>query len=198
MNREEWLMKAVERVRNVFDINQYTLPEKIKISCGFAFGKKKAIGQCWARSLSRGDNTEIFISPFLEKSDEIAPVLIHELIHAAIGPELQHGAEFKCAMKVFGLVGKAKSSEPGPDFFEIFDLSDLGPYPHEKLTIDEKTKDTEDKDKCRQLKAACPSCGYTIRTTKKWIVLGLPTCVCGTVFEMADKEQTDEEEVLDG
>ena len=26
------------------------------------------------------------------------------------------------------------------------------------------------------LKAECPECGYTIRLTKKWADLGLPTC----------------------
>jgi hypothetical protein len=31
----------------------------------------------------------------------------------------------------------------------------------------------------RMLKASCPSCGYLIRLTKKWIAVGLPDCPCG-------------------
>jgi hypothetical protein len=31
----------------------------------------------------------------------------------------------------------------------------------------------------RLVKCNCPDCGYTIRTTAKWLAIGLPTCPCG-------------------
>jgi hypothetical protein len=34
------------------------------------------------------------------------------------------------------------------------------------------------------LKALCLGCGYTIRLTKKWADMGLPTCPCGDEMEM--------------
>lgn len=33
--------------------------------------------------------------------------------------------------------------------------------------------------KTRQRKLACGRCGYTVRVTRKWIQVGLPTCPCG-------------------
>jgi hypothetical protein len=32
----------------------------------------------------------------------------------------------------------------------------------------------------RSRRIACPNCGYTARTSAKWIRKGLPTCSCGT------------------
>lgn len=29
----------------------------------------------------------------------------------------------------------------------------------------------------------CPECGYTVRTTARWIAEGLPTCPCGAGME---------------
>ena len=36
--------------------------------------------------------------------------------------------------------------------------------------------DRPKKQSTRLLKAECPECGYTIRVSKKWADLGLPTC----------------------
>ena len=37
----------------------------------------------------------------------------------------------------------------------------------------------------RMLKLECPDDGYIVRTTQKWIDVGLPTCPCGTEMELA-------------
>jgi len=37
----------------------------------------------------------------------------------------------------------------------------------------------------RMLKVECPADGYIVRTTQKWIDLGLPTCPCGEEMELA-------------
>lgn len=36
----------------------------------------------------------------------------------------------------------------------------------------------------RHRKAVCPSCGYTIRLSKKWADHGMPTCPCGDKLEL--------------
>ena len=37
------------------------------------------------------------------------------------------------------------------------------------------------KQTTRLIKVFCPDpgCGYTVRTTAKWLAVGTPTCVCG-------------------
>ena len=70
------------------------------------------------------------------------------------------------------------------DFWSTFGdaLEALGPYPHaEVMAAQKKTQTT------RMLKLTCPLCGYTLRTSAKWIATGLPVCHDGTQF------QTDEE-----
>ena len=44
------------------------------------------------------------------------------------------------------------------------------------------------KDGTRLLKVVCPNpdCGYLMRTTERWIKVGLPICPCGTRMEMAE------------
>ena len=36
---------------------------------------------------------------------------------------------------------------------------------------------------CRQRKAECRDCGYTVRLTREWIARGLPLCPCGEAME---------------
>jgi hypothetical protein len=66
------------------------------------------------------------------------------------------------------------------------------PYPHGAITgrgeilvpptnpgdkpVILRPDDRPKKQGTRMLKAECPECGYTIRLTKKWADVGLPTC----------------------
>jgi hypothetical protein len=48
-----------------------------------------------------------------------------------------------------------------------------------------KLVDKESKPKksnSRWIKCSCSNCGYQFRTSKSWILKGLPTCVCGGAF----------------
>ena len=57
-------------------------------------------------------------------------------------------------------------------------VSDIGrPYPHGQLAPSDERKQST-----RLLKLTCPECGYVIRTTRKWLETGLPTCCCGELF----------------
>jgi hypothetical protein len=42
------------------------------------------------------------------------------------------------------------------------------------------------------IKLICGSCGYTIRTSAKWIEVGLPVCCCGELFNLAQKPKTED------
>lgn len=44
------------------------------------------------------------------------------------------------------------------------------------------------------LKALCGGCGYTIRLTRQWADVGMPTCQCGTRFTLEQKPGEDEPE----
>lgn len=52
----------------------------------------------------------------------------------------------------------------------------LPPFPTEGLP----PISNANKDGIRQIKCVCPSCGFTMRTSAKWISRGLPVCACGT------------------
>src|SRR5919109_3178501 len=78
------------------------------------------------------------------------------------------------------------------DFINWTLLPQLGQYPHGAITgsgeilvpptepgdkpVILRHDDRPKKQSTRLLKAECPECGYTIRLTKRWAALGLPSC----------------------
>ena len=77
-----------------------------------------------------------------------------------------------------GLEGKMTATVAGADLKVKLDAlaAKLGPYPHAALTPGMRTG----KQGTRMLKVTCPEDGYTLRATRKWLDMGLPTCPCGT------------------
>ena len=77
-----------------------------------------------------------------------------------------------------GLVGPMRATTPGDAFLVAVApiLADVGPLPHARLnTVGEST--APKKQKTRMLKCACATCGYTVRTARKWLELaGAPLC----------------------
>lgn len=175
--REEWLQAGVDELRPEFAAHSLALPSLIRTACGFtsAGRRGRVIGECWSSKASADAATEILISPTLDDGREVLAVLIHELIHAH-GIK-GHGKRFGAAAAAMDLTGPNKSTVAGPGFDARFGaiLGFLGAYPHAKLLLGSQ----KPKQGTRMLKAACPSCGYTIRLTQKWASLGLPTCICG-------------------
>lgn len=180
--REEWLLDLVARMRPMFLNAGYTVPEKLRISCSFPSrqalrgGKRTTMGQCWSPDASKDQTTEVLISPLMEDPLDVAATVAHELLHAALGTEVGHAGPFKRGMKAIGLVGPARSTEAGDKFRDWFrQQPGLGRYPHAELDARAKEK----KQGTRMLKCYCRDCGYTVRTTAKWLELGTPLCVCG-------------------
>ena len=57
---------------------------------------------------------------------------------------------------------------------------ELGPYPHAAMKI--TTADYK-KQSTRLIRVDCPTCGYLVRTTRRWLRTGYPVCPCGTRME---------------
>jgi hypothetical protein len=110
---------------------------------------------------------EIMISPVLAGAADVLAVLLVQLSVAAAGGT-------RNAPQVGAAVGD------NPDDYAGL-LADLGDYPHAALALPVKTTQAT-----RMLKACCPSCGYTVRLTQKWVAKGLPICgTCGEGFALA-------------
>jgi hypothetical protein len=73
----------------------------------------------------------IHITPKLRDPVEILGTLVHELIHASVGPGHGHSMVFEKPAREIGLAGDLDATKPGPDLIprltEIY--SKLGTYP---------------------------------------------------------------------
>jgi len=195
--REAWLEAAVDGLRPLFKSVGAPLPQ-VRVSVGWARGSRKAIGQCWDASATEDGVAQIFISPSLvdlvgtpiedegEAKAGVLDVLLHECIHAAIGNKEKHGPVFRKTAHAVGLGGKMTATRPtGACCVRLSALAEtLGPWPHAKITA------TQSKQTTRMIKVVCsdPECecgGYSVRTTSKWIHVGMPTCPYGGEMEVA-------------
>jgi len=190
MTREEWLMAMAQALRPAFEAAGYPLPAALRISCGWPShralaspgNKSRTIGQCWPAQASADGHHEVFISPCISEAAQVAAVLVHELAHAAAGCQHGHKGPFrKCARKV-GLTGKMTATTATPELAERLNTlaAKIGPYPHANLDRSQAKRQNT-----RMLKLTCAECGYTVRTTAKWIEQGMPTCPCGEQMQEA-------------
>ena len=188
INREAWLDAAVEGLRPIFEAQGEELPE-VRVSVGFPGGsgrKSNVIGQCWSTSTATDGVSQVFISPVLDDAGTVLATLTHELVHALDDCANGHKGRFIKVSKTVGLVKPWTATTASPELAADLDViaKRLGEYPHARLTgLTPITKQGT-----RMLKVQCPDpeCGYTVRTTRKWLEVGIPTCPCGTPMEEAD------------
>ncbi len=175
LTREDWLKTAIEEVRPMFAAEGLSIASKIRVTCGFPahHARSGRVGECHASAASADQHYEILISPVLADPARVFDVLIHELCHTLPGC-MSHGLNFGKAAHTMGLAQAPdwKSTAQSASFMTLYGriIESLGAYPHAALMLAGKTQST------RMLKAACPHCGYTVRLTKKWADIGLPTC----------------------
>lgn len=189
INREHWLGRAVAELRPMFSEASLPLVDLIHVSVGFpsrgaTSAKRQTLGECWSGQRSADQAPQIFITPVLADPARVLDVLIHEMLHVAVGSEVGHKGPFKRGMPKLGLTGKPTATAAEPWLTEkLVRLTEqtLGPYPHPQLTALGKIKIQG----TRLLKAECPGCGYTIRVTMKWAAEGMPICPCGSELELA-------------
>jgi hypothetical protein len=181
-NRESWLTAAIAEIGDrVFVPHGSELPDNIAVSCGWPGGGsiKKVMGQAWQPKASAGKRWEVFISPTLDNvvaEQGVLAVLVHELVHTAVGPECGHKGEFKDLAGRVGLEGKMKSTKAGaPLIATLTEIAGkLGPYPHYSVT---KEDNPAKKQTARLIKAQCPECDYVVRVTRKHLSeKGYPLC----------------------
>lgn len=205
-NREAWLIAAVEELRPMFAELGEELPT-VRVSVGWPGGrgnKSATIGQCWAKCMTADSVPQLFVSPVLDDGKRVLDVLAHELVHAVDDCKSGHRGRFAKVAKGIGLTGKMTATVAGDELkAKLATIADkLGTYPHARLSNgapitpakpgDDPEADPEDdptqgepKQGTRMLKVVCPDDGYTVRTTRKWLDVGLPSCPCGATMREA-------------
>lgn len=181
--REAWLGAGVDALRPLFaQLAGVTVPP-VRVSCGFPGGgsPRKRVGECWKVTNCESGLPEIFISPVLSDPADVLAVLAHELIHAWDAGENGHKGPFRRVALDIGLTGKMTATVAGAELKAMLAViaAELGTYPHGSITLASGRK----VQSTRMLKVECPACGYTLRTTAKWLEVGIPTCCCGTQME---------------
>lgn len=182
--REQWLEAAVGLMAPHFRRNGYKDFPKVRVSCGWPSsrglgGKKIAVGECWDKSSAEDSIAQIFVSPRIKKYSDVLPVLAHEVVHAVVGNTAKHGKVFKKCALAIGLEGKMTATIPGERFLaeaKHWVEQSLGEYPHSQLNP--KGRPTK-KQTTRMVKCECEACGYSLRTSRKWLdAAGAPLCPC--------------------
>lgn len=181
--RETWLRDLARAMEPIIAERAGVTFPSYRVTCGFpskggTLGRKTRVrGQCWSAVASEDDHAEIFISPVEDDRDTIAAILAHEMIHAAM-PEAGHKRPFQQAAASIGHVKPFTSSAPTPAFMAWATplLSAIGDYPHARLNALAAVGGLK-KQSARLIKCACQDCGYTVRTTRKWLDdAGAPLC----------------------
>lgn len=179
--RETYLASATEYLAPHFVNLGYPLPSvraSVGIPSGGKGGKLKRIGECWDKRASSDNTTEIFICPSQSDPVAVLAILLHELVHAAVGLKCGHKGSFKRVALALGLEGKMTATFPGAQLAsDLQELSHtLGEYPHAALNT---ALSGRKKQSTRMIKLTCDDCGWSCRTAQKNVDAGTPTCHCG-------------------
>ncbi len=185
--REEWLNALIAALRPRFAEVGAPVPTKLRASCGFPSVRplkteknpRFSGGELWDFTRSEDGHYEMFVSPAFDDPLELASVVAHELVHAAVGVEAKHGPAFKNIAHKIGLTGPMPASvlsdQLKKDLAPL--LEGLGPYPHAALDNTKAISNRPAKQSARLLKVQCPMCEYTVRITRKWLdEAGAPCC----------------------
>lgn len=212
--RESWLASAVEVFRPRFAEIGFPLPEKLRVAVGFGpTGARqesaKVMGVCLHTACSLDGVNEIWISPEAETTSYMLALLIHELCHAAINNEDDHGGRFAEMMTRLGMEGRMTEANPSLTLeAELVTIAEsLGEYPGARVDLagiftrlpvgpdgmviplgDLPISSGPKKQGTRQLKVSCVQndceageAGYKLRMTQTHIErFGTPICPgCG-------------------
>jgi hypothetical protein len=195
--REAWMLAAVEAMRPWFvDVNAEVGP--VRISVGWAGGRGSNIGtgirgQCWASHTVADRIPAIFVTPDQSDPLTIAGIILHEMNHAADDGLSGHRGTFAKTAKALGFLPPWTSSEgKSPELIaRLTDLlAEVGTFPHSPIGDKSHGLTGQAPGKppvqgTRMLKLVCGVDGYLVRTTQKWIEVGLPSCPDGHMMDLA-------------
>lgn len=189
--REEWLMGAIDALREVvFAEHEIKVPQ-VRVSVGFPGGRAKkatTVGQCWNSSSTEDGRPAVFVHPTVGDRLEVLSILVHELIHAIDDCQSGHRGDFAKMFRLVGMVGKTTQSAVSDELRAKLQTiaKGLGVYPHSAMKREKTNGLGEKKQKTRMLKVVClnEECGVKIRMANSWIEdPGVPTCACGSGME---------------
>lgn len=146
--REYWLLQAVSFLSGHMVAGGLTLPAAgVRVSCGWpsqggVAARKVVVGQCFPSQLCCDGTPQIFISPRLDDAVQVLGVLLHELIHAAVGCQYGHRKEFSQAARRLGLDGPPTATVVGDTLRPVLAgfVSQVGPYPHAAIRLAPKVR----------------------------------------------------------
>ena len=187
--REAWLNYVAYRMAPMFQRLEAPLPAQLRIAIGFTSRGRRSrhIGECWDNQCSEDRHFEIFIRPDLSESKDLMPmqvaaILGHELVHAAVGVAARHSKEFRRVAKGIGLIGQMTATTAGPEFEKAMQpiLVAAGPLPHGRLQSNIGASSHSSRRKrphSSRVKCVCDTCGYAAHTTRRWLnSAGAPLC----------------------
>ena len=175
INREQWLMQAVDHLTPIFERSGYAVP-LVKVSVGFPStgAKGRHLGQCWSTKSAVDGVNQIFIAPHLQTPFDFLDTLVHELVHAVDDCQSGHGENFKKIALDVGLKGPMRSAGAGDwlkkDLMKI--AEQLGGFPHGRLSLPVRAMQKAPK----RPGAKCDKCGYEVVILKRYLHLGTPIC----------------------
>lgn len=137
--RESWLVAAIAPLRKLLlKAGAPVFPEPL-VSVGLPSKralshKTQRVGECWHERHANGRST-IFVSPVLADPKEILAVLLHELIHAAVGIDAGHRETFATIAVDLGFQRPLSATNVGPRLKPVLDAlaKKLGTFPHDPL-----------------------------------------------------------------
>jgi len=176
VTREEWLESVGAKTAKLLG----PAVPPLYVSVGFpkgSRGKHKAIGQCWAGEQSADKRPHIFVSPELADPVQVAAVLLHEQVHAAVGCKVGHKGAFVATAKAAGLCKPWTATTPNPELSAKLEriTASCGPYPHAMLSVSDRVKPGS---RLRLWQCECP---VKVRVASNSFEA---TCnLCGTAFK---------------
>lgn len=177
-NRADWFAAAAKVMLEdhiIPELHAHSLPHDmppLRINCGWPKGvrggrKHQVLGACYPRARSEDGHNEVFIAPTIADPVRALDVLVHEILHAIDDCKHGHKGPFPAMAAAVGLEGKPTCTKAGADLKELLTdiAAELGEFPAAPMT-DESYKP---KQSTRMKKVECSNCGFTARTTRKWI-----------------------------
>lgn len=180
LTREEWYNLLVEKMRPRFSELNHPIPTNLRISCGFTSSgaRGRVIGECWMPAASDDSSFEIFIRPDQATKQQVVAVLVHELIHAALGPKHKHDKTFGLMARNLGLEGPLTATRGGEQLWAWVDplMEDMPKYPGAKLHAAVRAPWKRIQPSTPHVNLRCPECGYYAKTTKDMLDIGRLEC----------------------